>query len=129
MSAPLDSDLEDLASTSVSFSVVRHPFERLVSAYQDKVFRKNKYFTISLSLSLSLSLTDSKQSRGSSESVEGSLQDDRVPIRRQNISILCQMARWLEGVFVLTIPRRFYNFPIPRGFTRTCVQTLMKIRR
>ena len=51
MSAPFDSDLEDLASTSVSFSVVRHPFERLVSAYQDKVFRKNKYFTISLSLS------------------------------------------------------------------------------
>ena len=93
MSAPFDSDLEDLASTSVSFSVVRHPFERLVSAYQDKVFRKNKYFTISLSL------TDSEQSRGSSESVEGSLQDDRVPIRRQNISILCEMARWLEGGF------------------------------
>ena len=29
--------------------------------------------------------------------MEGSLQDDRVPIRRQNISILCQMARRLEG--------------------------------
>ena len=37
LSAPSDPDVETLVSTSVSFSMVRHPFERLVSAYQDKV--------------------------------------------------------------------------------------------
>jgi len=37
LSAPLDPDVETLVSTSVSFSMVRHPFERLVSAYQDKI--------------------------------------------------------------------------------------------
>ena len=34
---PSDPDIVSLAKTSVSFSMVRHPFERIVSAYEDKV--------------------------------------------------------------------------------------------
>ena len=37
MMMPRESDLATLAQTTVSFSMVRHPFERIVSAYQDKV--------------------------------------------------------------------------------------------
>ena len=35
--APSDPDIINLARGSVSFSMVRHPFERIVSAYKDKV--------------------------------------------------------------------------------------------
>ena len=35
--APRDPDIINLARASVSFSMVRHPFERIVSAYKDKV--------------------------------------------------------------------------------------------
>ena len=37
MMMPRESDLATLAQTTVSFSMVRHPFERIVSAYEDKV--------------------------------------------------------------------------------------------
>ena len=37
MMAPTDPDIINLARSSISFSMVRHPFERIVSAYQDKV--------------------------------------------------------------------------------------------
>ena len=37
MMRPSDPDIVSLAKTSVSFSMVRHPFERIVSAYEDKV--------------------------------------------------------------------------------------------
>ena len=37
MMAPRDPDIINLALASVSFSMVRHPFERIVSAYKDKV--------------------------------------------------------------------------------------------
>ena len=37
MMAPADPDIVNLARSSLSFSMVRHPFERIVSAYQDKV--------------------------------------------------------------------------------------------
>ena len=37
---PRESDLATLAQTTVSFSMVRHPFERIVSAYEDKVIPK-----------------------------------------------------------------------------------------
>ena len=40
MMMPRESDLATLAQTTVSFSMVRHPFERIVSAYQDKVILK-----------------------------------------------------------------------------------------
>ena len=59
MSAPSDPDVETLVSTSVSFSMVRHPFERLVSAYQDKVRIRIRVILIN-------SLSDSRQSGGSS---------------------------------------------------------------
>jgi len=35
--APSDPDIINLARASVSFSMVRHPFERIVSAYKDKI--------------------------------------------------------------------------------------------
>jgi len=35
--APNDPDVRILAQSAVSFSTVRHPFERVVSAYQDKI--------------------------------------------------------------------------------------------
>ena len=69
LSAPSDPDVETLASTSVSFSMVRHPFERLVSAYQDKVIR------ISIFLKRPFS-SDSRQSGGSSSAMERGVQDD-----------------------------------------------------
>ena len=37
MMAPTDPDIINLARSSISFSMVRHPFERIVSAYKDKV--------------------------------------------------------------------------------------------
>ena len=37
----MEPDITTLAATSISFSMVRHPFERLVSAYQVKVGRIN----------------------------------------------------------------------------------------
>ena len=40
MMMPRESDLATLAQTTVSFSMVRHPFERIVSAYEDKVIPK-----------------------------------------------------------------------------------------
>ena len=40
MMMPRESDLATLAQTTVSFSMVRHPFERIVSAYEDKVVLK-----------------------------------------------------------------------------------------
>ena len=39
MMMPRESDLATLAQTTVSFSMVRHPFERIVSAYEDKVIK------------------------------------------------------------------------------------------
>ena len=40
MMMPRESDLATLAQTTISFSMVRHPFERIVSAYEDKVIPK-----------------------------------------------------------------------------------------
>ena len=40
MMMPRELDLATLAQTTVSFSMVRHPFERIVSAYEDKVILK-----------------------------------------------------------------------------------------
>ena len=37
MMRPRDADIVSLAKTSISFSMVRHPFERIISAYEDKV--------------------------------------------------------------------------------------------
>ena len=59
MSAPSHPDVATLLSTSVSFSMVRHPFEKLVSAYQDKVRIRIRDILIN-------SLSDSRQSGGSS---------------------------------------------------------------
>ena len=41
MMIPGDLDIVSLAKTSVSFSMVRHPFERIISAYEDKVTFKH----------------------------------------------------------------------------------------
>ena len=43
MMMPRESDLATLAQTTISFSMVRHPFERLVSAYQDKVVQNRDW--------------------------------------------------------------------------------------
>ena len=40
MMAPTDPDIINLARASLSFSMVRHPFERIVSAYKDKVISR-----------------------------------------------------------------------------------------
>ena len=43
MMRPRDADIVSLAKTSISFSMVRHPFERIISAYEDKVVFRYSY--------------------------------------------------------------------------------------
>merc|ERR1719239_1243891 len=41
MMRPRDTNIVSLAKTSISFSMVRHPFERIISAYEDKILNWN----------------------------------------------------------------------------------------
>ena len=86
MMRPRDPDVVSLAKTSVSFSMVRHPFERIVSAYQDKVAFRYSCFNPT-----SYCGADPQLER-IGKRVEECEDDLHNPVRRHLLQLFCQDA-------------------------------------